>query len=935
MTYHAENVQCDLFNTWESCTLPSRDLRRVDAAPEPTLFAPHTRFVPWSGRLRRGKLRAPLLSDGAVPRPRVLQRIDALDRPLTLIVAPAGFGKTTVAAQWAAAHPPTAWLTLDERDQSFQRFWAHLSAALESVAPADFALGELVTAALALPHRAPPVELGRMLADELLDVPEPLRLVLDDFHHAATREVCGFLAGLLDIAPPSLRLLVTSRFEPEVSLNRLRMRELVTEVRSLDLLFTEDETHTLVVRTFPGSAQVAMGTFAGSLQERTRGWPAGVRLAALAGPYVTPAAGGHDTAGPDRAQMAWMLDETLAGLPAETRVVLLYAALPDGFNRRLLRALAPAATPPQVLNDAIDFAVRSDLCRHSARHDGDWFEFPALPRDALRYQLERDVEPDAVRALHERAADWFAAAGAIDMALAHRVAAGDVAAAAALVEREAPPAFSREDWPAVARWLALLPDDVVHAHPRLLLAQAWLEHVRGQFGPLPALLRTIEERLAQGGCDAAESEAIRAEVAALTVAGASPFAADPAVLAEQARAAARHIDPAQRYGIGVAWFYYGVGLQVMGRHDDAVRELRAWTDAAGSHFDAGSIRGLLGLLFVDGQAGHLAQVASTARAVIDITTAHQLRLTSGWGHRFLGDVLYEWNDLDGAAEHYGAVARDHEFFHLTGVREALFGLALTYYAAGRRDEAWRALDRARELVVAAGVLEHLPAIDSYEAFLAFRGGDLSRAASWAAGNRPELDSASLHVMIHPAVVRAAILCASPQARDVEEAVMRLAELRRRALAAHFHGPAVRIDALRAIALLRRGDRAAALAAMESSLRVGLPNGYLRSYLDLFPLFQEELRELATVGLPPAVQAALNSEVTAAVPAALEPLAHLTEREQEVLSSLVQRLSYREISDQLFISPHTVKRHVSSIYSKLGVPRRLDAIHAAETVGRRP
>ncbi len=203
--------------------------------------------------------------------------------------------------------------------------------------------------------------------------------------------------------------------------------------------------------------------------------------------------------------------------------------------------------------------------------------------------------------------------------------------------------------------------------------------------------------------------------------------------------------------------------------------------------DAGSTRGLFGLLFVHWQAGNLARVQSMARTTHEMASRHRLRLSTSWGHRFLGDVLYERDDLEGAIGQFAIVARDYEYFHLTGLREAFFGLALAYLAAGRTAEGWRALRRAREILLDAGALEHLPVLEAYEAYLALLSGDLPRALAWARATDVGVDSASLYFVVHPGVIRAAILCAAGDAASLDEATALLEEVRQRAARAHFPG----------------------------------------------------------------------------------------------------------------------------------------------------
>lgn len=893
----------------------------------------------WSGRLQRGKVRPPPWPEGAIHRPRLMARIDEGHPLLTLIVAPAGFGKTLAAAEWAQQDPPAAWLTVDADDASLPRFWAHLRAALADAAPG---CGELVSAAFRTPSRAMAIDLGRLLADELLDAPAVVRLAIDDVHLVPPGEVHDFLTGLLEAAPPALRLVITSRLEPPLPLMRLRLRGALGELRGEELVFTADETRRLLGRTSLGNVGGAEG-LAASLWQRTQGWPVGVRLGALAlareGAAPEPAL--TETQREESRLIAGYLEEILAERSPEERQVVVRAALPEAFTAGLAAAMLDAEMddPARIVPAAIRFAVAADLCRCTAGRGEDWLAFHPLFRDALQTRLEEQESPETVRGLHARAAAWCERAGRAEAAIPHWVAAGQVEAAIALIEREAPEAFSREDWPAVAGWLAMLPEDVVDDRAELLLASAWVAQLRGQAVLLRDRLRRLEAHVGSNNFQAEERESLRAEIELLTLVLLLPLQIDPEGAVATARRAASRLSPSRRYQQGLAWGIVGVALQAAGRDAEAMEILTTWSEMARAPGDAGPVRGLLGLLFVHAQAGELARVESVGRFMRDVAERHRLRLSLGWARRFVGDVCYERNDLAGAIAHYGAVTNDYEHVHLVGLREAFFGLARAFLASGRLEETWRALHRCREVMAGAGAVEHLPAIEACEAYLALRAGDSARALAWASANQFDVDDASLHILSHPAVIRAAILAAGSEA-ERDDALALLVELRTRAARANFVSLIVRIDALTAVVQMRRGEPDAALAAMRGSLQSGASRGYTRTYLDLLPEFAPELGALtARLDVPPALRTALAASIAAdgstGPRSAAQPLAFLTRREREVLEALARRLSYQEIADQLFISPYTVKRHAAGIYGKLGVSGRLEAIRAAHAMGWQP
>jgi LuxR family transcriptional regulator, maltose regulon positive regulatory protein len=903
--------------------------RREPRRPTTAQHAPETAPHPWSGRLLRSKLLRPQLPASVLPRPRLIARIDERS-PLTLIVAPAGFGKTTVAAEWASQEPDAAWLTADAADASLPRFWAHLREGLGDVAPG---FGALVGDAFEVPYRASAVDLGRMLADELLDAAEPVRLVIDDFHLVPASETHAFIQGLLEIAPPGFHLVIAARREPPLDLTQLRLRGAIRELRGDDLLFTAEETQLLVTRDSLGSGEDAE-QFAAALWQRTHGWAVGLHLATITAADAPAAAVLNTLAAADQRLLDALLDDALASRSPGERSALLRAALPEAFVTPLVAALAGGDDAAASAGDAMRFALAADLCRPSPRYGGDWLEFHPLFREALLRRLEREETPHTLASLHARAATWFVAAALADAAIEHWLAAGEVDTAVALVEREIQPAFDREDWPAVTRWLSLLPEETVQKHLPLLLAKGWVAHLRGRSLRLMEIVRVIEEQLARGTIPETTETVARAEADLMQHGTLLPIQIDPERALATLRGVIDHLPSDRRYQYGLAWTLYGMTLQATGQRHEAVEQLARLAEAETERLDAGSIRRLFGLLFVHWQAGNLERAQRIARTTHEMASRHGLLLSAGWGHRFLGDVLYERDDLEGAIEQYAIVARDYEHFHLTGLREALFGLALAYHAAGRTAEGWRALRRGREILLDAVALEHVPLLEAYEAYLALLSGDLPRALAWARDSEVGVDSSPLYFVIHPSVIRAAILCAAGDAASLHEATALLEEVRQRAVRAHFTGALVRIEALLAMAHVKRGSLDVGVAAMVRSLATGGPQHYTRTYLDLLPLFTPELRQLAPeVELPAALRAALQTPRVPPTRVVRTPRRQLVEtltaRERDVLAALAERLSYKEIADQLFIAPATVKRHASSIYSKLGVAGRNEAIRVAQ------
>jgi LuxR family transcriptional regulator, maltose regulon positive regulatory protein len=435
-------------------------MARADAvlsrgAPDPELVIPAT------------KLHAPSTRPGTVPRTGLLPALVAGTAKMTLVDAPAGFGKTTLIAEWreSPAEPrPFAWLSLDEADNDPTRFWACIIAALRTLWPELGAACEavLANAGAALEDVALP-----LLINDLSALPEPAVLVLDDYHAVREERVHDSLRFFVDRMPPTLHLVVATRSDPPLPLARLRARGEMAEIRAAQLRFSDAEAAVLLRTALDVELEPAD---VASLQQRTEGWPAGLYLAALSLRDRT------DTrefiasfAGDDRHVVDYLVAEVLAGQPDELRAFLLRTSILERFCAPLCDAVTGGTDAPATLERIEQrnlFLVPLDNTRQ-------WYRYHHLFGDLLRQELKRTA-PGEVRELHRRAYEWFRSRGAVTEAVHHAAAAGRSEDVRELVAGNWNRVFNQGRLETVGRWLDLLAPDVVAADPRLCVARAWL-----------------------------------------------------------------------------------------------------------------------------------------------------------------------------------------------------------------------------------------------------------------------------------------------------------------------------------------------------------------------------------------------------------------------------------------------------------------------------
>lgn len=883
---------------------------------------PHQPFLPVP--LQRAKLTPPVIRAELLPRPALLARLDeALTVRLTVVQAPAGHGKTSTLVTWLQQRQQAAaWVTVDANDVHLTRFAQHVALALEAQAPGVAA--DLLSL-LTRPDAPGARQVGEAFGEALYDVETDLLLVLDDLHLASGPDATAFLEGLLAAAPNRLHVLAATRHQLPLPLARPRMAGDLCELTSQEMQFTPHETELLLQK-----AAVAGVTphVAAALHTAVGGWPAAVHLLGAGLPQASGAAldAASQVAGPPL--LAYLTEAVLSPMSVTTRDALLAIALPDQFSPALLRYVAEARGA--AISDGDMARLRElDLFREMPGHTETTFAFHPLFREAFRALLTR--RPDAeVAELHRAIARWFADHGQAGEAVVHLVAAGDAHGAAALVASRAIDAFDREDWQAVASWLAQIPEPEILASTELLLSAAWVAYLAGRTGKLGARLARLRDMREMPETTASQ----RAEIDVLTIAAVEHFETDPERTEARITQAIAGIEPKRRYRLGFAHLILAMALSAAGREREALQMLSEFTARESARGDAASIRGYFGRCLVLWQMAARGQCARTAADMLQLAETHHLPITGGWAHVLLGHAAFEQGRLDDATASYQQVIDRAFQLHSGCVREAFAGQILAYQSQGQDARALAALERYRVIVREAEHPEPLEFVESLAARLAVIRGALDVAAAWAAVASPSFALAGIRAVEHPVLTKAKVLIAT--GGDLAEAEALVAKYLHRAQAVRHR--LAQMEGLAVEALLReaQGRQTEATAALRRSLVIAAPEGMTQRYLLLGVGLAPVLRRLrgdAYVGRH--AQRLLLDLRPAPRPAPaprLEPPPLLTPRDRDVLHCLGLRLTNSEIAEALGISPITAKNYVARLCAKLGVSNRRDAVAVARAQG---
>lgn len=840
----------------------------------------------------------------------------AADTPLSLIVAPAGYGKTTLLSSWAALVTQRgagcAWLSLDGGDNDAARFWAALAAAFERADPPIAARLQPLLGSLAPPAAD---RLVAALLNACAARDEPIVLALDDFHVIENPALIDAVALLVDRAPPTLRLAIASRTEPPLPLPRWRVRGSVAEIKAADLRFSADETGRLVAAHGARLSTDAAVTLA----ERTEGWAAALVLATHGELYgqSTPIALQRDL-------FDYVVAEVLARQTPMLRSFLLRTSLPE----RLCAPLCDELSGQTGSEATLDWLERNNLFVVRLDEHGRWFRYHHLFAAALRAELTRSGFV-GVEQLHGRAASWFERHGLLREAIEHTLAAADWTSAARLVASEARPAMLRGEIASVTGWLRALPSEQLAQTPELLLIAGWLRVLDGDLAAADEHARAAR---AIAKLDATSQ--VAAELAALAIMVAA-LRAEP--LALDSSAPVHTADPFLR-----SILFLGQGFAAFWNGDLAAAE-RAFTAAA----NAGSQHGTLVTVIALCQRGDV-QIKRAALRQAEASFHEALALAepdlaeverastplSGFVLIGLGMLAAERGDNDtgrrrlrqgiALCEHWGGIS----------TFDAYLALARLQAATGDTAAADTAFNSATAISRRLRLGYTTPLLEAAAAELAANAGRLEVARAWLASiaNPPSLGSGPLvDETVALAAARMCILLGCPG-----EAIERLATVLQHAEAGGRIRTAIEAHILAAQSQLAHVERGEARAHLLRALELAAPDRIVAPFAGLAGPAGELLGELGlSAGRDSAVYALL-AQLDALHHAA--PIRHpddLSAREQEVLALLAAGLSNTEIAGRLVVARSTIKKHVNHIFAKLGAGSRAEALARARERGLVP
>jgi LuxR family maltose regulon positive regulatory protein len=914
-----------------------------------------------------------------VLRPRLLERLnEGLHRKLTLISAPAGFGKTTLLSAWVASRTESrglrtesvasspspqssvlstrvAWLSLDEGDSDPTRFLAYLVAALRTIA---VTVGEGVQRLLQAPQPPATESILTVLLNDISSIPGRFVLVLDDYHVIDAKPIDTALSFLLEHLPPQMHLVIATREDPNLPLARLRARDQLTELRVADLRFTLSEAAEFLNQAM--GLKLSIENIA-ALEERIEGWIAGLQLAALSMQGQKDTAGFIQSfSGSHHFVMDYLLEEVLCQQPASIQTFLLRTSILNRLCGPLCDAVFGLTNDQRpTTNDRGDsdssFIVhrssfileeleRANLFIIPLDNERRWYRYHHLFAELLRQRLHQGIASSMgeaqsrINELHIRASQWYEDNGLEIEAFHHAAAGNDIERAERLIEGKGMPRHFRGAVTTILAWLGSLPTTVLDARPALWWRHASLLLMNGQTTGVEEKLQAAEAALQGAEADDTTRNLIGRIAAARATLALTRY--DVGTMLAQSHRALEYLHPNNLSTQANANWTLGVAYSLQGDRAAARRayaEAIALSEASGDNFT--TILATLGLGNVQEADNKLYLAAETYRRILQLASDQPLQII-GEVHLGLAHILYEWNDLDGAEQH-GRQSLDLERQYEGVIDRYVICevfLARLKLAQGDVTSAAAMLAQAAQSARQQNFVHRIPEVAAAQVLVLLRQGNLAAAAQLAETHQLPISQARVHLAQGDA--SAALVVLGPlrqqaEAKDWQDERLKVMVLQ--AVAHHAHG-----DTDKAVQLL--GDTLA-LAELEGFIRLfvdeGSPMAELlsqsverRAQNDPIASYAEQL--LSAFPEARSIEHRTQNEGTAALRSSLERSSALVEplsqRELQILHLVAQGLSNLEIGERLLLALSTVKGHNRIMFDKLQVKNRTEAVARARELG---
>lgn len=868
------------------------------------------------------KLFIPSPSPNIVPRPLLIARLNdglAQGSRLTLISAPAGFGKSTLVSEWIAnCRCPVAWLSLDEGENDPARFIAYLVAALQKIKPG---IGDGLQGVLKSPQPLQIENILTNLVNEIASIQDNFLIVLDDYHAIDSPQVDHTLVFLIDHQPPQMHLVIVTREDPDLPIARLRARGQCIEFRAADLQFTPAEAAEFLNQ---GMGLNLSDEDVAALETRTEGWIAGLQMAAISMKGIQDVEGFIQSfTGSHRFVMDYLLEEVLSQQPENIQLFLQKTSVLDRLCGSLCDALLLEPSFPG--QSILEYLEHANLFIIPQDNERCWFRYHHLFASLLQKRLEQSLDQEGINRLHILASGWYEKNDMTLEAFHHAAAANDIERAINLMESNKMPLYLRGTATTLLDWLVTLPDSVLNAKPALWCKQAELLLLKGQVTGVQQKLEAAEAALATqtaltGNLDDPSRDII-GKIAAIR--------SNLAVAQQNAETILVQSHRALEYLLPGNFAYrssvnrdIGFAYNLQGNRAEAARsfaEALSISEVSGDAVEP--LLSIIGLAQINEIKNQLYLADEYYQRILPKICEYSM-LNAGVVYIGMARIHYQWNNLDTAEKFVEKSLQLAQQFSQIPNRLISSELILAYLKLARGDleSSSTLLSQAEKIARQYHLMHRIPNVISARVMLLLRQDDLRMA-----------DQLSQQHDIP--ISRARVLLAQ---RSPSAALSLLESFRKQMELKDWQDELLKTIILQAVAFHMNSNDNKALECLSEALAFAEPNGFIRLFLDEGSPMADLLLTAASRGIhrdyATQLLAAFESEKIKKQPdpitfksSIVEPL---SPRELEILRLLAKGLSNRQICERLYLALDTVKGHNRKIFDKLNVKSRSEAIARA-------
>jgi len=889
------------------------------------------------------KFCVPGLTKDLVNRNRLLDMMnDSLEYPLTLVSAPAGYGKSVLVSQWCHQQEhSTIWLSLDRADADLRQFLSYLIAALDKkIAGACSTTHELIKA----PGSVPEAVVVSHLLNDLYELDHTCSIVLDDYHHLDQSSVVHELfERLLDHPSSNVHFVMITRRDPPLRLAQLRALNQLLEIRMQDLRFTQPEVSELL---FSATGHKVNDGAVTHLQQEIDGWAVGLRLVSLGMRHSkTPSQFLLSLRGGIPQIQEYLLSEVLSGLPDAVRDCMLKISVLNRFCGDLAESVCNTGKNATAQIDASvpDVVLRlqaQNLFVISLDHQDYWFRYHHLFQELLQRELSTSMAEDEIAEIHMRACLWFETHGYIEEAIEHALKAGDPLFAARIVERHCYQEIEADRNYVVGRWLASIPKDITRQSLTLVLAHTWVAMFGNQLEQVAALTGDAEALL-------------KAEDTHTGLAGEVDFFRGyllfwEGVTGESMRLLARaqqSIDSHKNMIIAEVDLHLAFAQYVDGEGKLAIQTVN---EQIAKFRDVQLARRIAALAFIRMLSADLPAFVVDIQRMRAVDKKMRSVLVDSWTFYFEGCADIHWFNPEKALIGFSMVVEKPHIVDVRPAIDAFAGLALTQQFLGQPDKATETIEKLRVFVSETGDPANQILANSCQARIDLLQGNTESAMNWANSYKDTPGLFDLFLWLEvPAITRIRILAETGSPGSLEKALELINEIRTISENYHLTIQLIEVAVLETIIMEKQGNRDQALKSLRHAVDMAESGGWIRPFIEAGPAMAELLKGLLEqdgkrdyisrlLQKYPTVTGEFKTPVQV-IGTESKALAAfngdgMTNRELDILELLAQRMQNKEIANKLIISTHTVKDHLKHIYQKLDTGNRRQAVIKAIKLG---